>query len=558
MRISRASRLGLKTAVALVSLSVVTSSVVIVLSLALAPMAMAKEKQPANQQVDPQANSRVNSRVNLQTFPDWRTPYVEGERKLKTQELEAAEAAFAEALRNVKNNKNSTAADIALCYQSLASVHYMRDRYYEQVLPSYKKAISTLEKAYGKDSPKLVSPLVALAGVREDEGDYKVATALLTRAIAIVEKADGKSSLTYGDYLHRLGRVNFKLGFPRKAEDMYYTSLLIVMQQKVLPSSEMLEQHLADYVDLLTKAEIRGKSLASAFQKELLKDSASSFNRSQGIAASTFNKEVSARFAAGNTSSEEDRIFPNGLADVAGSGAVVGVGRGTETGNANGNGGAPSSVIVPDRQMTDFAALESINKQRVDFYERMISTDILSLGPEHPSVARDLNGLASLYLSQRKFAEAKPLLQKSLAIYEKSYTPESSMIKKTQALLQLCEDEQNPHSQANSSVIADYVSTLPSVPLAAQKLEVAFQLNHLAFLCYCQGKMSNAEKIYSWAVASTAKAAGEQSLLAASSLFDFSRVLRSTGRQSDAETMDSTAQAILRRSISQNAARSLP
>ncbi|MBA3992660.1 MAG: hypothetical protein C0469_03975 [Cyanobacteria bacterium DS2.3.42] len=535
MRISRSNYCKLKTVVALASLIAVASPGVlalsvtlsVALSVAISPMAMAKEKQQAN--------------------PDWRTPYVEGERKLKTQELEAAEAAFAEALRNVKSNKNSTAADVALCYQSLASAHYMRDRFYEQVLPLYKKAISTLEKAYGKESPKLVSPLVALAGVREDEGDYKVASKLLTRAIAIVERADGKSSLTYGDYLHRLGRVNFKLGFPRKAEDMYYTSLLVVMQQKVLPSSEMLEQHLADYIDLLSKAENRGKSLASAFQKELLKDSASSFNRTQGVAASTFNKEVSVRFAPGNTSSEEDRIFPNGLADIAGAGAT-----------SSGQSGAPSSSIVTDRQMPDFVALEAINKQRVDFYERMISTDILSLGPEHPSVARDLNGLASLYLSQRKFAEAKPLLQKSLAIYEKSYTPESSMIKKTQALLQLIEDEQNPQSPANSSVIAEYVSSLPTIPLAAQKLEVAVRLNYLAFLCYCQGKMSNAEKIYSWAVASTAKASGEQSLLSAASLFDFSRVLRSTGRQSDAETMDSTAQAILRRSISQNAARSLP
>ena len=132
------------------------------------------------------------------------------------------------------------------------------------------------------------------------------------------------------------------------------------------------------------------------------------------------------------------------------------------------------------------------------------------------------------------------------------------MIKRTRALLQLVEDEQNPQSGANSIAIADYVSSLPPVPLAAQKMEVALRLNYLAFLLYCQGKMPNAEKIYSWAVASTAKAAGEGSLLAASSLIDFSRVLRSTGKQSDAETMDNTAQAILRRSISQNAARSLP
>lgn len=518
----------MRTVVALSSLVALTPIMVLSLTLTRAPMAMAKGNQSAN--------------------PDWRTPYVEGERKLKTQELEAAEAAFAEALRNVKSSKNRTADDVALCYQSLASVHYMRDRFYEQVLPLYGKAMSTLEKAYGKESPKLVPPLVALAGVREDEGDYKTASKLLTRAVAIVEKADGKSSLTYADYLHRLGRVNYRLGFPRKAEDMYFASLLVVMQQKVLPSSEILEQHLADYIDLLSKAENRGKGLASAFQKELLKDSVGSFNRTQGVAASTFNKEVSVRLAQPSGSTfEEDRIFPAELSDSTTAGSA-----------SSPQSGASFPATAPDRPMSDFAALEQINKQRVDFYERMISTDILSLGPEHPSVARDLNGLASLYLSQRKFLEAKPLLLKSLAIYEKSYTPESSMIKKTQALLQLIEDEQNPQSPANSSVIADYVSSLPSVPLAAQKLEVALRLNHLAFLCYCQGKLGNAEKIYSWAVASTAKAAGEQSLLAASSLFDFSRVLRSSGRQADAETMDNAAQAILRRSISQNAAKSLP
>lgn len=478
----------------------------------------------------PPATAKVKQTVDA----DWRTPYVEGERKLKTQELEAAEAAFAEALRNVKNNRNASADDIALCYQSLAGAHYQRDRFYELVIPFYKKAIKTLEKAYGKETPKLAAPLTAYAAVREDEGDYKAAQQILTRAVAIVEKSEGKTSLAYADHLHRLGRVTFKLGLPLKAEQMYFASLGVLMSQKVLPTSELVEQNLADYIDLLTKLENRGKSFSSAFQKELLKDSLGSVDRTQGVSASLFNKEVSSRLAGSAAAVEESRILENGSPHVAG------------------------AAITPDRQMSDFVALEEINKQRVSFYERMISTDILSLGADHPSVARDLSGLAALYLSQRKFDEAKPLLLKALAIYEKSYTSEASMIKRTKALLQLIEDEQNPQSPANSAVIADYTSSLPAVPLAAQKLEVALRLNKLAFMNYCQGKMANAEQIYSWAVACTAKSAGEQSLLAASCLFDFSRVLRSTGKQSDAETMDNTAQAILRRSISQNAARSLP
>lgn len=476
----------------------------------------------------------VTAKEKQSVDADWRTAYVEGERKLKTQELEAAEAAFAEALRNVKRNRNATAADIALCYQSLASAHYQRDRFYEFVIPFYKKAIGTLEKAYGKETPKLAAPLTAYAAVREDEGDYKAALQLLTRAVAIVAKSDGKTSLAYAEHLHRLGRVTFKLGFPLKAEQMYFQSLLVLMGQKILPSSEIVEQNLADYIDLLTKVENRGKTFNSAFQKELLKDSLGSADRTQGVSASLFNREVSSRLANSAATPEEGRIFENL----------------SPTGSA--------AAITPDRAMTDFAALEQINKQRVAFYERMISTDILSLGADHPSVARDLSGLAALYLSQRKFDEAKPLLLRALAIYEKSYTSEAGMIKRTKALLQLIDDERNPQSPANSTVIADYTSSLPAIPLAAQRLEIALRLNRLAFLNYCQGKMANAEQIYSLAVACTAKSAGEQSLLAASCLFDFSRVLRSTGKQSDAETMDNTAQAILRRSISQNAARFLP
>jgi len=412
----------------------------------------------------------------------------------------------------------------------------MRDQFYEVVVPLYKKAIKVLENKHGKDSPKVIPPIMALAGVREDEGDYKDANKLLTRALTITEKSDGRTSLAYSDYLHRLGRVNFRLGYPRKAEEMYFASLSILMQQRVLPSSDIIEQHAIDYIDLLTKAENRGKIFESAVQKELLKDSVASVDRTRGVALSAFNKEVSSRIAPQDGSrTEEERIFQNSRGDDFG-----------------------ARAMVPNRAMSDFAALEEINKQRVAFYERMISTDILSLGPDHPSVARDLSGLAALYLAQKKFADAKPLLIKALAIYEKAYSPESTRIQRTKALLQLVEDEQSPQTSANAVAISDYVSSLPAVPLAAQTLEVAIRLNYLAFLCYCQGKLGNAEKIYSWALASTAKAAGEQSLLAASSLIDYSRVLRSTGRQSDAETMDSTAQAILRRSISRSAIRSLP
>ncbi len=47
-----------------------------------------------------------------------------------------------------------------------------------------------------------------------------------------------------------------------------------------------------------------------------------------------------------------------------------------------------------------------------------------ALGPEHPHVATSLNNLAGLYRAQGKYAEAEPLLKRSLAISEKALGPE--------------------------------------------------------------------------------------------------------------------------------------
>ncbi len=48
----------------------------------------------------------------------------------------------------------------------------------------------------------------------------------------------------------------------------------------------------------------------------------------------------------------------------------------------------------------------------------------MALGLEHPDVAGSLNNLALLYVTQGRYAEAEPLYQRSLAIWEKALGPE--------------------------------------------------------------------------------------------------------------------------------------
>jgi tetratricopeptide (TPR) repeat protein len=49
-------------------------------------------------------------------------------------------------------------------------------------------------------------------------------------------------------------------------------------------------------------------------------------------------------------------------------------------------------------------------------YQRALAIDEKALGPKHPDVARDLNGLATLYVATGRYLEAEQLMRRALAI----------------------------------------------------------------------------------------------------------------------------------------------
>jgi tetratricopeptide (TPR) repeat protein len=286
--------------------------------------------------------------------------------------------------------------------------------------------------------------------------------------------------------------------------------------------------------------------MKSAFQNELLKDQIGLLKRKSGAPESHWSTTVSIQMA--DKAAEE--------ADRRGAGAgTMGGSTSAAEGETTISTKVDASGISPDKKYLDFAALEDINRQRVAFYERMIAADIDSLGPDHPSVARDLNGLASIYLTQHNYSEAKPLLMRALVIYEKAYLADSSPAKQTRLLLQLISTEQDP---ATASIDTSYIDSLPRIPAAAQKLEVALRLNDLAFMLYRQGKVPTALQVYYWALASTANSTGDSSILSAASMADMSRALRSAGRNAEAAKLEGNAGAIARRDILEKRSKLLP
>lgn len=469
----------------------------------------------------------------LSSNPAWRVELDEGTRRLAAQDLSGSEACLRQALKDLERSRSRNADDLSLCQRALAAVLVKQD-ITEEAIRLYKRSLRVLDKEFGKESPKLIPSTESLGEIYEGDGDYKKAAKYYARAASIAESGTGSNSLVLSRCRHKLGRALARQGSLRAAEDLYRSSLSALLSQNSLSSAEPLLALLSDYMDLIGKVPEKGKGLASKFQSELLKDQIGSSVETTGAAPSMWSKEVSARLQRAKLDS---------------------AGENNESLQPDADGRA--ATIVPNRQPPDFAALERINAQRIDFYERMIAVDIEALGPNHPSVARDLSGLAALYMTQRSYDHARPLLERALSIYRANYGPDARLVRSTQSLLELISAEQNAGASTNAP-LDSVISGLPRVPLQAQSLEVALRLNDLAFLLYSHGRMADAERSYGWALASIAGAAGEHSPLFGASLVDYARVLRSLGRKAAADQMDECAQAIFRRALTRQAARALP
>ena len=461
----------------------------------------------------------------------WKAALAEGKLRLKTDELVPSEICFREAVRDVTKDKTNSPDDVVICLESLAAVLQTEDKT-EEVIPLYKKSLRILRRAHGKDSPKTVDTLVKLGDVMRNDSLYRRAANYYRPALAILDKTSSGGTLKYADIEHRLGLTLFKGGYPIAAEKDYGISLSLLMQQSRLPDENPLEDLLSDYIDLLRKS--AGRVASSDFQKELLKDQVGTLSRTKSVGDSYWSKKVSVNIF------NPDAVTKNAQEKLAQAQSSA----------------VPPPAITLDKSIADSAALDQINQQRVQFYERMIAIDIKTLGPQHPSVARDLTGLAYLYLSQNKNDEAKVLLERALKIYKSAYGSDL-LVKRTEAMLTLINRGQQAQ-QGDGVAFQNYLTALPHIPAAAQNIEVSLRLNYLGLLCFSQGKIDAAEKIYPWALGATALACGDQSSLAGCCLNDFAYVLRQAGRKPEADQYESTASGIVSRALAKQAASSLP
>ena len=489
------------------------------------------------------AESHSSSASTSGSVTAWRAALVEGRRRLEHRDLTGAEACFRQAVTDAKRGGAST-DDTVSCMESLADCLQQED-ITEDSYPLYKKSLHRLEKAHGKESVILVPTLGYLGNISMGEGDYAKATTLYQRAVTILEKAGDANSFVYADFEHRLGRSFAKQNLPREAEKFYRTSLNVMMTHCDLPSADPLNETLADYIDTYRKTTDPGVVRTSSVQKELLRDDPKALGNGKGVATAAFTTEVSIRLADQANDRATGKSPPLQNTETSPSPTQAPIPSGSST---------SINVTGP---LDDFAAGQQIGKQRIDFYERMVAVDIQSLGANHPSVARDLTSLAAVYLEQNDFGNAKPLLQRAFKIYQTTYGDNAQLTEKMRTLVKLVSEEQRA-VESGAPPSNEYLSQLPIIPVTAQTAEVALRLNYLALLCLSYGRLEDAQNIYAWALAATARAAGDRSMLAACCLNDYARALRGTNQAARAQEFENDAVAIVRDNLVKKAAASVP
>lgn len=489
----------------------------------------------------------------------WSDFFTDGQKALEQQSLSLAESKFRKAYAYVlKQSKNP--ADEEKCMLKLAATLALEDKTVEaQAL--YQKLQRLLTSRYGAHSAPVAPVLMALGSLQEAEGDHSSAMSYYQQALSINESSYGPYSPYVASSLRRMGRASKKAGRIKDAETHYQRAISILSKDPNSDAASQLEGVMHDYGDLLKGNDNSNKDLIKDFQEDILNSknppSPPPEKRIQGSVQNS--AQYNAQNSITSTQSESERVeLRQSIPSTAGSQSQFQIASQNQLATSReGQTDANSAVALrglidptSDRTLAPAYKVlsDSIFKQNrfekgESYYKRMIAIDIDALGPNHPSVANDLNGLAQLYISQQRYKEAQPLLIRALPIYDETYGSNNLLTVNTKASLAFVELQ-----LGNSDKAAElYKNALVQgkTALGPNSIETARILNNLAYSKYKQGNLDEARTFYEWAIASTEGAVGDKDALLAACLRDYAQVLRSLGRVQDATAAESRAARIL-------------
>jgi tetratricopeptide (TPR) repeat protein len=173
------------------------------------------------------------------------------------------------------------------------------------------------------------------------------------------------------------------------------------------------------------------------------------------------------------------------------------------------------------------------------------------LGRDHPDVAESLNNLANLYQIKGRYADAEPLYVRVLANYEKA--PRGANYPSIATPLNnLARLYWTQGRYAEAETLDKRALEVREKAFGPNHPDVAESLNNLALVYDNQGRYSDAEPFYKRALAIFEKALGPDHPSVAISLSNLAAIYLAQGRYSDAEALANRALAIREKSFAPN------
>lgn len=504
----------------------------------------------------------------------WSEAISQGDAAMEANKPKQAEAAFRQAVKLVKLQSNKP-LDLDKCLLKLTSALALLDKTSEanNILQSM---LGSLDKEYGSESSHVAPVLMALGSIQESAGDHNSAMTYYQKALAITEKHYGPYSPLAGGIIHGIGRINTRIGNREEAAVNYKRAITILSRNPNLEAAGQLEHVTHDYSDLLKKNDDSDRSLLNDFRRSIDLPTTSESNEKNEEKSRSQTEVKNSPGWASTPAPESSTAIPVPESNIAqlrpplSTSAVksawqqqseqrLGSRRQGET-----DENTQVALRGVDLPATSSQTLKPVFKLLGDTintqnrygmgesqYKRMIAADIDSLGPNHPSVANDLTGLAQLYMAQQKYSEAEPLLLRALGIYDQVYGKENALTISARESLATTEFQLGQIDKA-AALFNDALNSAQTA-LGPNSMETARILNGLAYLYFHKGDLERSATFYKWAVASTERAVGTVDPLLAACLNDYAQVLRRLGQNSEASAMELRASEILaNRNLSSN------
>jgi tetratricopeptide (TPR) repeat protein len=158
---------------------------------------------------------------------------------------------------------------------------------------------------------------------------------------------------------------------------------------------------------------------------------------------------------------------------------------------------SPSDLALLATSLNNLAGLYKSQGRYAEaepLLERSLSIREQQLGPEHPDVATSLNNLALLYKSQGRYSEAEPLYERSLSIWEQQLGPAHPDVATSLNNLAALYNSQGRYAEAET--LYERSLSISEQQLGPVHPDVANSLNNLADLYYSQGRYAEAEPLY--------------------------------------------------------------